>query len=96
MPEPLVQIWNKHATSCGEPPTITNQATNQYIGYFQNRHGEQWVFVYHRERKVGELRGGDIGWDTVVVVRDGHADVTLGSDEAVWLQACWEAAAGTP
>jgi hypothetical protein len=56
MPDPFIRIWNKHAGSCGEPPIISNQANNQYIGYFQNRHGEQWVFVYDRERNVGELR----------------------------------------
>ena len=90
MSNPLLRIWNTHATSLGEPPT--NEASNTYCGYFQNCLGEEWVFVYDHEKKAGELRGGDIGWDTVVIVEDGHVDVILGKAETAWLQACWEAA----
>lgn len=95
MSDPLFQIWNTHAADCGEPPTITNKTTDKYYGYFQNRFGDQWVFVYNRETKVGELHGGDTGWETVSVVRDGKVDVTLGKAEAAWLLACWMAATGT-
>ena len=94
MTTPFIQIWNTHTLSCGSPPTITNESSNRYYGYFQNRFSEQWVFVYDPERKTGELRGGDIGWDTVVIVKDGKADVALGKAEAAWLQACWTAATG--
>jgi hypothetical protein len=54
---------------------VTKQ--NHPSGYFQNRFGEQWIFVYDPETKVGELRGGDIGWATVVPIRDGKVDVML-------------------
>ena len=94
MSTPFLQIWNTHFDSCGEPPAITNKSGDKYIGYFQNRFGEQWVFVYDPERKVGELRGGDIDWETVVIVEGGEADVTLGKAEAAWLRACWNAATG--
>ena len=86
------QISNTHTADCGDPPTITNELGNKYYGYFQNRFGEQWVFVYDREQKAGELRGGDIGWETVVLVNDGKVDVMLGKAELAWLQACWQAA----
>jgi len=92
MPDPLFQAWNTHYPSCGEPPSFTTQANQRYYGYFQNRFGEQWVFVYDHESKLGELRGGDIGWQTVVTVREGQADIVLGKAEAAWLQACWKAA----
>jgi hypothetical protein len=95
MSEPLFQVRNVHDASCGEPPTITNEANKKYCGYFQNRFGEQWVFIYDPETKVGELRGGDIGWDTVVPVRDGKVDVMLGKAESGWLLACWIAVTGT-
>ena len=94
MSDPLLQIWNSHTDDCGEPPAITNKAGDKYYGYFQNRFTEQWVFVYDPARKTGELRGGDIGWETVVVVKDGHAEVNLGKAETAWLQACWNAATG--
>jgi hypothetical protein len=94
MNAPFFQICNTHYAPCGEPPAITNESSSKYYGYFQNRFTEQWVFVYDSERETGELRGGDIGWDTVVVVKDGKADVALGKAEAAWLQACWTAATG--
>jgi hypothetical protein len=89
------RISNRHGAGCGDPPTIANEAGNKYYGYFQNRFGEQWVFVYDHEKKIGELRGGDIGWDTVVLVKDGSVDVMLGKAETAWLQACWQAATFT-
>lgn len=92
MDQPFIQFWNQHSENCGKPPAVTNASGKKYHGYFENRHGEQWVFVYDRDTKTGELRGGDIGWDTVVLVKDGHVDVTLGKAEATWLQACWAAA----
>jgi hypothetical protein len=86
------RMSNAHGADCGDPPTITNESVNKYYGYFQNRYGEQWVFVYNPEKKTGELRGGDIGWDTVVGVVDGRVEVLLGKAETAWLQACWQAA----
>lgn len=92
MSTPFFQVWNMHTDFCGEPPTITKESGEKYHGYFENRFGEQWVFVYDRATNIGELRGGDIGWDTVVLVKDGQADIMLGKAEAAWLQACWKAA----
>jgi hypothetical protein len=92
MTPPFFQICNMHGPDCGAPPTITNASPNKYCGYFQNRFGEQWVFVYDFETKKGELRGGDIGWDTIVSVTDGTVDVMLGKAEMAWLQECWQAA----
>ncbi len=86
------RIANMHGADCGDSPTITNESGNRYYGYFQNRFGEQWVFVYDYEKKIGELRGGDIGWDTVVLVKDGQVDLIQGEAETAWLQACWQAA----
>ena len=34
---------------------------SKYYGYFQNRFGEQWVFVYDYEQTVGELGGARWG-----------------------------------
>ncbi|HEV3261120.1 MAG TPA: hypothetical protein VG013_29985 [Gemmataceae bacterium] len=88
----FLQISNTHGADCGDPPTITNESASKYYGYFQNRFGEQWVFVYDQEKKIGELRGGDIGWDTVFIVKEGRVDVVLGKAETAWLHACWQAA----
>ncbi len=92
MSRPFFQISNQHSVDCGAPPALTNEPGKKYHGYFENRFGEQWVFIYDRDAKIGELRGGDIGWDTVVIVIEGKVDVTLGKSESLWLQACWQAA----
>ena len=77
------------------PPIINSDDLNVYIGYFENRHGEQWVFTYHRKTRKSELRGGDCGWNIVhSVVAGTVADLILGKEEAAWLQACWFAATG--
>lgn len=99
MDTPFLTIWNTHREDCGGPPIVTNCAGgkldgSKYIGYFQNRFAEQWVFVYHLHRKVSELRGGDIGWESVVEVKDGRAEVMLGKAETAWLETCWKAATG--
>ena len=93
MSDPLLQIRNHHSVACGDPPIINSDDANIYLGYFENAFGEQWVFSFDRSTGKAELRGGDIGWNTVHEVRGGEArGVVLGPGEATWLQACWKAA----
>jgi hypothetical protein len=95
MSEPLLRIRNHHAPSCGDPPIVNGDDPALYIGYFENLHGEQWVFTYHRTTKRAELRGGDVGWNTPLDVRDGTVEgLNLSRDEATWLGSCWRAATG--
>jgi hypothetical protein len=96
MTSPFLQIWNTHANSAGQPPTITNEERRTYASYFENRHGNQWAFTYDRQKKSGELRGGDCHWDTVLIVRDGKVEMTRKTDEAMWLTLCWNAATFKP
>ncbi len=71
MSDPLLKISNHHALASGDPPIIDDSKPQQYIGYFENMFGEQWIFT--RDRSTGEatLRGGDIGWNQVIDVTDG-------------------------
>jgi hypothetical protein len=71
---------------------VSNEDSDKYVSYFENRYGEQWVFVYDRQTKKGELRGGDVKWDTVLPVHEGQDQMTLNDDEATWLRTCWKAA----
>ena len=95
MSDPLLQIQNRHAPACGDPPIISDDDPQVYLGYFENPHGEQWVFSYDRRTQRGELRGGDIGWNEVFAVEDGAVPkLNLNRSEAMWLAACWSAATG--
>jgi len=63
-----------------------------YIGYFENRHGEQWIFTFDRATREARLRGGDAGWATAHPVCDGRVDgLILAPEEIAWLQVCWSA-----
>ena len=61
--EPLLVISNHHRQ---EPPQI-EEASDRYVGYFQNVHGEQWLFVRERGAATATVYGGDIAWKAVVV-----------------------------
>ena len=96
MSEPLLRIANHHSPSCGDPPIIDSEKGNCYVGYFENEHGEQWIFTLNRKTRKAILRGGDVGWNTDMEVIDGQVDdLILGICERAWLQACWLAGTKT-
>lgn len=93
MDKPFFIMSNAHVSSCGVPPVISNNESNNYFGYYENEHGEQWVFIFNRTDGIAKLRGGDLGWDNVFKVIDGKVDeLILGAEEKMWLQACWKSA----
>ena len=54
---------NNHTPQCGLPPRVRNiDNPGLYYGYFENRYGEQFVFVFDRARKTGTITGGDLDW----------------------------------
>ena len=88
----VFRAYNRHVESCGDPRAITNTNLDDYCGYFENEHGEQWVFVYDRAAKRGILQGGDVGWAQAFEVVDGAAPIKLNPTEDVWLRTCRKAA----
>ena len=56
---PLFSVANHHVDSCGTPPQIDESTPNRYLGYFENEHGEQTIFIYDRTTKKGTLYMGD-------------------------------------
>jgi len=77
----------------GDPPIVDGSAENCYVGYFENLHGEQWIFTMNRQTGIARLQGGDVGWNTKFDVTNGAVvDLILGHEELLWLQACWSAA----
>jgi hypothetical protein len=91
--QPIFRVTNHHTNACGTPPEIDDSEANRYLGYFENEHGEQAIFVYDRTRRVGTLSLGDAGWDRSYPVVEGTAaGIVLGATEQAWLAACWKAA----
>jgi hypothetical protein len=60
--EPMLTIHNRHSATCGVPPAVSTEAAGLYIGHFENRYGEQWIFTFDRATREARLRGGDAGW----------------------------------
>src|SRR6266571_1026165 len=59
----LFQVTNHHRESCGIPPQIDEQTfPNVYRSYFENRNGEQAIFLYDYEQQRGTLYLGKAGW----------------------------------
>ena len=55
MSEPLLQIRNHHAVGSGDPPIVSGNDGNVYIGYFENTFGEQWIFTFDRDNEEGRV-----------------------------------------
>ena len=87
-------VYNNPVPGCGEPPRLeTSDDEGLYRGYFENEHGEQWIFTYRRDEATGTLRGGDVGWDEAHVVNGGRVHgLALDGEESAWLATCWRAA----
>jgi len=98
---PMLVIYNRHAPGCGKPPGIDNHM-GDYRGYFENEHGEQWIFVYDRAAGTAMLYGGDIGWEDPVTMKEPSSlepieimkqtNLVLSPPELAWLAACWATA----
>jgi len=89
----IFSVANHHVDSCGTPPQIDDSTPNRYLGYFENEHGEQAIFIYDRTARKGTLYMGDAGWDRPYLVVDGAVpEPILGTDEQMWLAACWKTA----
>lgn len=90
---PLFCVRNHHSVECGTPPRIDDYSPSQYLGYFEDQHGEQAVFVYDRDSSQASVYMGDAGWDAPYAVLDGAVpDLVLSETERLWVRACWQAA----
>jgi hypothetical protein len=54
---------NHHHPRCGRTPRLRNtDDPGLYYGYFENFHGEQFVFTFDRASGTGTVTGGDLDW----------------------------------
>jgi hypothetical protein len=85
----LLEIDNVHFDSCGVPPAL--DATDKYLGYFENPHGEQWVFIGDRRTGKAVIRGGDVGWESEhrVSRKNPCPNLILNEPEKMWIITCF-------
>jgi hypothetical protein len=93
----MLTSHNPHPAPGGIPPTFSTDPPRLYIGYFEKRHGEQWILTFHHASREARLRGEDIGSASAYPVRDGRIDgLILAPEEVACLQACWDATRASP
>ena len=90
----MLEIDNQHTSHCGSPPELN--ASDKYVGYFENSDGDQWVLI--GDCRTGEviLRGGDVGWERVyrVTVHDPYPGIVFSEPERLWFFGCLAAMSG--
>jgi hypothetical protein len=77
---------NQHVADVGEPPYIAAQF-HSLSSYFESELGEQWLFTYDADTDLEIVQGGDLGWETLVDMRQ-IDDVVLEPTVRAWIAAC--------
>ena len=87
MPEILFLVGNHHVADSGQLEETLDGNDGNYHSYFENQYGEQWVFTYNRKDDMVYIRGGALGWDSVLGLQHLRAHI-FSEEEKLWLNAC--------
>jgi hypothetical protein len=84
----LMHLTNHHASAA--PPI--EQRPGRYVGYFENRFGEQLVFVHDDGEPDSTVFLGDVEWEPRRVSDAGGlpdaGDLILNEEERAFVSAC--------
>ena len=88
----LLRLSNRHAAALA-----IEERPGRYLGYFENRFGEQLVFVHEDGEADAAVFHGDVGWEPRRVIDASglpdFGDLVLNEEERAFLTACWIATA---
>jgi hypothetical protein len=89
----LVRLTNHHASVA----PVIEERPGRYLGYFENKFGEQLVFVHDDGEPEATVFLGDVGWEPRRVSDGGGlpdvGDLILNGEERAFVAACWIATA---
>ena len=89
----FLRVSNRHAVAA---PAI-EERPGRYLGYFENKFGEQLVFVHEDGELDAAVFHGDVDWEPRRVVDASGlpdvGDLVLNEEERAFLIACWIATA---
>ena len=89
----VLRVSNHHAAAA---PAIEERA-GRYLGYFENKFGEQLVFVHEDGELEAAVFHGDADWESCRVTDASGlpdvGDLVLNEEERAFLIACWIATA---
>ena len=87
--EELKRLSNHHASLA----PVIEERPGRYLGYFENKFGEQLVFVHDDGESDAVVLLGDLGWEPCRVSDTGGlpdvGDVILNDEERAFVNACW-------
>lgn len=87
----LLRISNFQCKDSGKPPNLVLEP-GQFVSYFENHYGEQWMLVVAKGKNSATLYGGDIKW-TEPVKMDApywldNINLHLNREELHWILSC--------
>jgi hypothetical protein len=89
----FLRMSNHHAAAA---PTI-EERPGRYLGYFENKFGEQLVFMHEDGELDATVFHGDVDWEprrvTDACGLPDVGDLVLNAEERAFLIACWVATA---
>ena len=89
----LLRVGNHHAAAA----SAIEERPGRYVGWFENKFGEQLVFVHDDGELDATVFHGDVDWEPRRVTDAGGlpdaGDLVLGEEERAFLIACWIATA---
>ena len=89
----VIRLTNHHAS----PAPVIEQRPGRYLGYFENKFGEQVVFVHEDGEPDATVFLGDVDWEPHRVSDAGGlpdaGDLVLNEEERAFVIACWIATA---
>jgi hypothetical protein len=84
----LLRVSNRHAAALA-----IEQRPGRYLAYFENKFGEQLVFVHEDCELDAVVFCGDVDWEPRRVSDAGGlpdvGDLVLNDEERAFLTACW-------
>ena len=88
-----MRVTNHHASAA----PVIEQRLGRYLGYFENKFGEQLVFVHEDGEPDATVFLGDVDWEPRRVSDAGGlpdaGDLILDEEERAFVMACWLATA---
>jgi hypothetical protein len=91
--EELIRLSNRHASVAA----VIEERPGRYLAYFENKFGEQLVFVHDDGESDAAVLLGDVGWEPWRVSDAGGladvGDLILNDEERAFVNACWIATA---
>jgi hypothetical protein len=89
----LLVLGNHHR----HPAPAIERQPGRYLGCFENRYGEQLVFVHDAGQATASVYAGDVDWQRHRVSDAGGRPVieglVLNDEELAFVSACWLATA---